>query len=203
MHRTIILTTIAFALTLNFPALAKKKSKAAPKSDDKAEKAKSDSSDDLWFEAPIVAKPAETETPAKKASKKASKKAKKETPRYGLGLGLDHGRSKREAPRVEERAEDMSRKLTQGEIQRVVRQHHRAISFCSRRAAKKGEKASQVLLHFQVDSKGSARDVSITDVKGKTFKRMSTCMSRAARTWKFPADTSGGNIEYPLILNRR
>lgn len=209
MHRitTALAMTLALALSAT-PALANKKSDKAPDKSEKVEKPKAEpaaASDDLWFEAPIVAKPIDAkaiETPAAKAKK--SRAAKKvEAPRYGLDLGLHNARNKREAPRVEEQAEDMSRKLTQNEIHGVIRQHHHAISFCGRRAAKNGERATQVLLRFEVDSKGNARGVSVTNVDGKPLKSMSTCMARSARGWKFPADTAGGDIEFPLMLNRR
>jgi hypothetical protein len=205
MHTTsITLTTLALALAISAPSHAKKK--ADPKAEDarsteseKADKKADDSpaaTDDLWFEAPIVAAP--VKSPDSKAKKK-----KPEAPRYGLDLGLHNARNKRQAPKVEERAEDMSRKLTQTDVRRVIRRQHAAIGFCGQRAAKKGERATQVLLHLEIDSKGAARGVSVTDVPGKKLPAMSTCMAHAARGWKFPADTAGGDIEYPLMLNRR
>ena len=195
-------TLIALALAISAPAHAKKKTeKPAPAKATKAESKSKEAPDDLWFEAPIVTGETKAARPEKKA--RDAKKAAKDEPRYGLSLGLGSARNARQAPRIEDRAEDMSRKLNQSDVRRVIRDQHRAIGFCSRRAAKAGERATQVLLRFRVDSRGIADNVRVTEVSGKALPAMSRCMGHAARSWKFPADTAGGEIEYPLMLNRR
>lgn len=203
MHRHHItltaLTTIALALAAG-PAAAKKKSEKPARAEQPAAKETTATTDDgaLWFEAPLA-------VPAKKSAKAppAKKTEKTEAPRYGLSLRLGNARNGREAPRVEERAVDMTPALSQADVRRVMRGQHRAIGFCGRRAARGGETATQVLLHFRVDSAGNADRVRVTELSGKPMPAMSRCMGHAAKRWQFPANTAGGEIDYPLMLNRR
>jgi outer membrane biosynthesis protein TonB len=192
---------IALALAASAPAIAKKKSDRPAKAVAPVAEKASEPADALWFEAPLVAPKAKTKPEAPEKTK--TRDAKKDAPRYGLSLGLGNARNGRQAPRVEDHAEDMSPKLNYADVRRVIRDQHRAIGFCGRRAATRGETSMQVLLQFRVDSKGTADKVLVTEITGKPLPAMSRCMRHAAKRWQFPADTAGGEIEYPLMLNRR
>jgi hypothetical protein len=148
-----------------------------------------------WFDAPLST-PVDAPAPARPAADID------ERDRYGSDLGLGVWRGARNAPRVSDKAKDDRPRLNRAEVRRLVRSHRSAIQYCHGRAARAGERATQLVLTLAVDSAGGASEVTVSELGGRPLARMSRCVATAARAWSLPRGTRGGRVEIPMALEK-
>ncbi len=121
---------------------------------------------------------------------------------YGRGAGAGFGSRGTRVPSVRQAKAEVKGSLDKDIIRRIVRAHINEVRYCYNQGLVKNPSLSgKVTIDFTIDATGK---VSTSSVASETISdsKVSECIAKAVKRWKFPKPTGGGvvKVTYPFSL---